>query len=807
MTDKPPAPEILAMPALPLRNLVVFPGMSVPLFVGRTASMGAIDAAREFKNHIFVTAQKNGDLNDPKREDLYDDGCIVEIVQTVRLPDGTLKVIVEGRSRARIESWTEGRDYAAAKVIAVNSEPDLSDSTEIQALMRNIIHRFEEYCRLSNKTPVEAAMSVVNIDDPSTLTDAAVSNLAVPPQVKQSFLAERSVSKRLLALSELLERELEISRMEIRIRERVRKQMETLQREHYLNEQVKAIHKELGKSDEKEELQELRESLDRAGLSDEAKEKAAKELSRLEKMPPMTPETTVSRTYLGWLADLPWNKRTEDSIDVRRAKQILDEDHYGLDKPKERILEYLAVCKLAGKIKGPILCFVGPPGVGKTSLGKSIARALGRQFVRMSLGGVRDEAEIRGHRRTYIGSLPGRILQLLAKAKSKNPVFLLDEVDKMSVDFRGDPSSALLEVLDPEQNSHFVDHYLEVGFDLSECLFITTANLRLSIPYPLLDRMEVIELPGYTEPEKIRIARTFLVPKQIRENGMPPSMMRLGEDALRSIVRRYTNEAGVRDLERHIGKLVRHAARKTAEGRKIRRAISQKQLQKILGVPQVHEKRTLLSNRVDPGTAAGLAWTELGGDVLIVEVVLVTGRGQLILTGRLGEVMKESGLAALTFARTIGEGLGIKPEIFRKHDFHVHVAEGAIPKDGPSAGITIASALLSAVLREPLPAHLAMTGEITLRGRVLPVGGLRSKLLAARRYGITAVILPKENKPQISEIPAHEIQGLKLHYVESIRDALPFLFPARRYRESPASRSSRPGESKSGISVTIPAAH
>lgn len=798
--------ELQSLPCLPLRDLVVFPGMSVPLFVGRAASVGAIEATGGEKKSLFVTAQKDASQNDPKRADLFEMGCIVEIVQIARLPDGTLKVLVEGRSRARIEKFSAGRDHVTTHVRPVESEAGDVPEEEFKALVRNVIHRFEEYVQLSNKLPAETAMTIVNIDDPSRLSDAVAANLSISTAAKQNFLDELSISKRLYSLSEVLEREIEITNLENKIRSRVRKQMEGVQREYYLNEQAKAIQRELGKADGKEELEILREAIEKAGMPDEAKEKALKEMARLEKMPPLTPETTVVRSYLGWLTDLPWNRRTEDSLDIRKAKKILDEDHYGLEKPKERILEYLAVCKLAGKIKGPILCLVGPPGVGKTSLGKSIARAIGREFVRMSLGGVRDEAEIRGHRRTYVGALPGRILQLLAKAKSKNPVFLLDEVDKMSVDFRGDPSSALLEVLDPEQNHHFVDHYLEVGFDLSECLFITTANVKFSIPYPLLDRMEVIELPGYTEPEKVKIAKSFIVPKQMKENGLEKNPIRMPEPVLQTIIRRYTNEAGVRDLERNIGKVLRQIAKSVAEGRKGKRVIHENRLQKILGVPQVNEKRTLLSGRVDAGSAAGLAWTELGGDMLLVEVAMIPGKGHLILTGRLGEVMKESGQAAMTFARGVGESLGVRPEIFRKHDFHVHVAEGAIPKDGPSAGITITAALLSAVLGEPIAPHVAMTGEITLRGRILPVGGLRSKLLAAQRYGITRVILPKENEAQISEIPPQEIQGLKLHYVESMAEALPVLFPSRKIVE-PETSTVAETDKEPSVPIQIHATH
>lgn len=770
------------IPCLPLRDVVIFPGMSVPLFVGRATSIGAIEASAGGKRHILAVAQKDPAVNEPQRDDLYVMGCVVEIVQVIRLPDATLKVLLEGKARARIEDLIVSRDYTKALVRALESET--AESPELVALMRNVRHRFEEYVRLSQKIPAEAAMSIVNLEEPSTLSDSVAANLAVNTALKQPLLEEISANQRLYRISELLENEIEISTIENKIRAQVRKQMEMNQKEYYLNEQMKAIQKEIGKPDGREEIAAIRESIEKAGMPQEVKEKALKELARLEKMPPLTPETTVTRSYLGWLIDMPWNKRSEDRIDVTKAQKILDEDHYGLKKPKERILEYLAVCKLAEKIKGPILCLVGPPGVGKTSLGKSIARALGREFVRMSLGGVRDEAEIRGHRRTYVGSMPGRILQLLAKSKVKNPVFLLDEVDKMSVDFRGDPSSALLEVLDQEQNRNFVDHYLEAGFDLSECLFITTANVKFSIPYPLLDRMEVIELPGYTEPEKIKIARSFLVPKQIRENGLQEKPVRISDPVLQTVIRRYTNEAGVRDLERHIGKILRRVARRVAEGKKSMQTIHERALGKILGVPQVNEKRTLLSARIDAGTAAGLAWTELGGDVLLVEVALTPGRGCLILTGRLGDVMKESGQAALTFSKQIAESLGLKPEIFRRHDFHVHVAEGALPKDGPSAGITMAAALLSAILAKPLPAHLAMTGEITLRGRILPVGGLRSKLLAAHRHGINEIILPLENKAQISEIPEHEIQGLKLHYVESMVDAIPILFPNLKLRRT-----------------------
>jgi len=804
-SDSQTQKAVLLLPCLPLRDMVVFPGMSVPLFVGRAGSVGAVESAGK-RNRLFVVAQKNSDIQDPKREHLHDTGCIVEISQVTRLPDGTLKVLVEGLQRARIQKVAAGRDHLTAHVQPIETTPGDAPMEELEALARNVRHRFEEYIKLTQKLPAEAAMAILHLEDPDKLADAVAAHLAVHTDIRQKFLDETAVPARLFSLSEILEREIEIANLENKIRSRVRKQMETLQREYYLNEQVKAIQRELGKPDSREEFDAIREAIRKAEMPDEAREKAEKELGRLEKMPSLTPEATVARSYLTWLTDLPWNRRTTDVHDVRRAKKILDEDHYGLEKPKERILEYLAVCKLAGKIKGPILCFVGPPGVGKTSLGRSIARALGREFVRMSLGGVRDEAEIRGHRRTYIGALPGRILQLLAKAKSKNPVFLLDEVDKMSVDFRGDPSSALLEVLDPEQNHHFVDHYLELGFDLSECLFITTANVRFAIPYPLLDRMEVIDLPGYTEPEKLQIARQFLLPKQMRENGLESTPVRIADAAIRVIVRRYTNEAGVRDLERNIGKVLRQSAKRVAEGRKGPRAVQAGHLQKILGVPQVHEKRTLLSARMEAGAAAGLAWTELGGDVLLVEAALVPGRGTLILTGRLGEVMKESGQAALTFARSMCGQLGLMPEVFRKNDFHIHVAEGAIPKDGPSAGITLAAALLSALLGRPVRPAVAMTGEITLRGRVLPVGGLRSKLLAAQRYGMEEVILPKENEAQVSEIPANEIQGLKLRYVESISEAMTLLFPATGGTDRPSRTVSPEAEPARGA-IPLHAAH
>jgi len=802
----PPADRSIreTIPCLPLRDLVVFPGMAVPLFVGRMSSVGAVEAAAgSGKKRLLAVAQKDASVEEPGRPDLYDVGCVIEITQQSRLPDGTLKVLVEGRDRARIDKWQPGRDCVLVQVETLDSDPQTANAEEFQALTRNVIHRFEEYIRLSNKMPVEAAMAILHLQDPSALSDAVASHLSLTAAVRQKLLETLSVESRMFQLSELLEKEIEIARLESRIRGRVRKQMEELQREHYLNEQVKAIQKELGYGDDKDDIQSIRETIEKSGMPAEVKEKALKELLRLQKMPPLSPESTVVRTYLGWLTDLPWNRRTEDSLDLKRAKAILDEDHYGLKKPKERILEYLAVCKLAGKIKGPILCLVGPPGVGKTSLGKSIARALGREFVRMSLGGVRDEAEIRGHRRTYIGALPGRILQLIAKAKSKNPVVLLDEIDKMSVDFRGDPSAALLEVLDPEQNAHFVDHYLEVGFDLSECLFVTTANVRFAIPYPLFDRMEIIDLPGYTEPEKLEIARGFLIPKQMRENGLEKKPVRVTPSAIRQVVRRYTNEAGVRDLERHVGKILRQIARVVASGKRGPRQIHEKMLTRYLGVPQVHSKHTMLAGLVEAGTAAGLAWTEQGGDVLLIEVEKVPGKGNLILTGRLGDVMKESGQAALTFARSVSERLSVRPEVFRKFDFHVHVSEGAIPKDGPSAGITMASALLSVLLGRPIPRGMAMTGEITLRGRILPVGGLRSKLMAALRYGMTQVILPMENKPQVSEIPANEIRGLKLHYVESIREALPILFPGRRGAQGvsgykPASK---------GSSIQIPATH
>ncbi|MBI4180107.1 endopeptidase La [bacterium] len=800
--------ELMDLPCLPLRDVVIFPGMSVPLFVGRSGSIAAVEASEgpgKAPRQVVAVAQKDPSTKDPAKRELYDVGCIAVIKQVVRMPDATLKIVVEGKSRVRIDSLNRTRECLMALVQPVESPVDVE--SDLSGLMRNVSHRFEEYVRLGQKIPQESAMAVLNLADAARLSDSVAAQIFAPPAVKQSLLEEFSPEKRLYRLSEILEREIDIAKLENKIRSQVRKQMDVNQREYYLAEQMKAIQKEMGRPDSREDFDALREAIEKAGMPPEVKEKADKELARLEKMPPLTPETTVARNYIGWLTELPWTRKTEDQIDVRKAQKILDEDHYGLDKPKERILEYLAVCKLAEQIKGPILCLVGPPGVGKTSLGKSIARAMSREFVRMSLGGVRDEAEIRGHRRTYVGSMPGRILQLLAKAKVRNPVFLLDEVDKMSVDFRGDPSSALLEVLDPEQNRHFVDHFLEVGFDLSECLFITTANVRFAIPPPLLDRMEVIELSGYTQPEKIQIAKSFLVPKQTAENGLSARPVKLSDDVIGTIIRRYTNEAGVRDLERHIGKIFRRAARAVAEGKRAKLAIRESDLEKILGVPQVHEKRTLLSARSESGAAAGLAWTERGGDVLLVEVSRIPGRGQLILTGSLGDVMKESGMAALTFARKIAGRLGVGPELFRKSDFHIHVAEGAIPKDGPSAGITIASALLSAILSEHIPKDLAMTGEITLSGRILPVGGLRSKLLAAQRYGIRRVVLPRENEPQIREIPSHEIAQLKLDYVDRMEDLIPILFPKCRLHRSDLTAEPATRRSAQSLPASMPAAH
>jgi len=761
-----------SLPLLPLRDIIVFPHMVVPLFVGRQKSIAALEEAMAADKAILLCAQKKAKTNEPAADDIFAVGTIGAIIQLLRLPDGTVKVLVEGKQRARVRRFLEEEKFL--RVEADEIEESLDKTVEIEALMRSVHSTFEAYVKLNKRIPPEMLTSVSAIDDPARLADTIVAHLSLKLNDKQSILETESPQKRLEKLYELMQGEIEILQVEKKIRTRVKKQMEKTQKEYYLNEQMQAIQKELGERDEfKNEIQELEEKIKNKKMSKEATLKAKKELKKLKMMSPMSAEATVVRNYIDWILSLPWYEYTDDKLDIPEAERILDEDHYGLKKPKERILEYLAVQKLVDKIKGPILCFVGPPGVGKTSLAKSIARAMGRRFVRISLGGVRDEAEIRGHRRTYIGALPGKIIQSLKKAGSGNPVFLLDEVDKMSTDFRGDPSSALLEVLDPEQNFCFNDHYLDLDYDLSKVMFICTANTMAGIPLPLQDRMEVIRIAGYTDLEKLSISRRYLVPKQREANGLASIPVQFRKSALRLLVHRYTKESGVRSLEREIGSVCRKIAKDVTKNGVREGAgyvVTQKLVQKYLGPPKYRYGTAEAQDQV--GVTTGLAWTELGGELLTVEATVMPGKGKLTITGKLGEVMQESAQAAMSYVRSRADLLGLDKRFLENVDIHVHVPEGAIPKDGPSAGITMATTLVSALCRIPVRKDVAMTGEITLRGRVLPIGGLKEKVLAAHRGGIKKVIIPKENQKDIREIPKKVRALLQIIVVEDADDVL-----------------------------------
>jgi ATP-dependent Lon protease len=738
------------IPLLPLRGLLVFPYMVIHLDVGREKSINAIDEAMLHDREIFLVTQREAQTDEPREGDLYQVGTIAEIKQLLKLPGGTFRVLVEGLRRGRIKRYLSSEPFI--QVAIDECQEKYEKTAEVEAMMRTITNQFEEYVKVGKKVSPETAVSIVSIDDPGRLADIIAAHINLRVGDKQAILEAFDPVERLQELGEILSREMEILDLERKINMRVRKQMEKTQKEYYLREQVRAIQKELGEKDDRQaEVDELRERIAEANLPEEVEEKAIKELERLEKMPPMVAEAVVVRNYLDWLLSLPWTKETRDRLKLDKAEEILEADHYGLKKPKERILEYLAIRKLATKMRGPIICFVGPPGVGKTSLGRSVAHALGRKFVRISLGGVRDEAEIRGHRRTYVGALPGRIIQGMKQAGSKNPVFLLDEVDKMNADFRGDPSSALLEVLDAEQNHAFSDHYIEVPFDLSKVMFITTANVEHNIPRPLLDRMEVIRLPGYTEEEKMKIAELHLIPKQLKEHGLKPRHLQFSDNALRTIIRQYTREAGVRNLEREIASVCRKTAREVVNDKKYKAKVTAANVDAFLGIPRFHFGDKEKDNEV--GVATGLAWTEVGGSVLNIEVGILKGKGKITLTGKLGDVMKESAQAGLSFVRSRADELDLVDDFHEKHDIHIHVPEGAIPKDGPSAGITMATALLSAVTGRPVRHDVAMTGEITLRGRVLPVGGIKEKVLAAHRVGIKKIIIPTENKKDLEEIP------------------------------------------------------
>ncbi|MDK2880554.1 MAG: ATP-dependent Lon protease [Clostridia bacterium] len=769
------------LPLLPLRGLLVFPYMVIHLDVGREKSVSAIDEAMLHDREIFLVTQKEAQTDEPQRDDIYQVGTIAEIKQLLKLPGGTFRVLVEGLRRGRIKEYLAQEPFI--KVMVEEFEDSCEITPEIEALMRSVIGQFEEYVKTGKKIPPETAVSIVSIDEPGRLADIIAAHINLHVGDKQAILEAFDPKERLERLAEILSREMEILELERKINMRVRKQMERTQKEYYLREQMRAIQKELGEKDERAaEVEELRERIAEANFPKEVEEKALKEVERLEKMPPMVAEAVVVRNYIDWLLALPWSKETRDRLNLDKAEEILEADHYGLQKPKERILEYLAIRKLATKMRGPILCFVGPPGVGKTSLARSIARALGRKFVRISLGGVRDEAEIRGHRRTYVGALPGRIIQGMRQAGTKNPVFLLDEVDKLSSDFRGDPSSALLEVLDAEQNHAFSDHYIEVPFDLSKVMFITTANVEYNIPRPLLDRMEVIHLSGYTEEEKVRIAERHLIPKQVKEHGLKSHHLQISENALRRIIREYTREAGVRNLEREIAAICRKTAREVVKDKNYQVKVTAANVEAFLGIPRY--RYGAIEKKSEVGVAVGLAWTEVGGEVLNVEVSILKGKGNIMLTGKLGDVMKESAQAAFSYVRSRSSELGITGEFHEKCDIHIHIPEGAIPKDGPSAGITMATALASALSGRPTRHDVAMTGEITLRGRVLPVGGIKEKVLAAHRAGIKTVILPAENKKDLEEIPANVKRKLKFVLVENMDQVLSeALLPAQDHRE------------------------
>ncbi|ABC83117.1 ATP-dependent proteinase, Serine peptidase, MEROPS family S16 [Anaeromyxobacter dehalogenans 2CP-C] len=764
------------LPLLPLRDIIVFPHMVVPLFVGRQKSIAALEEAMAHDKAILLCAQKKAKTNEPAADDIFAVGTVGSIIQLLRLPDGTVKVLVEGKQRARIRRFLDSDKFLVVEADDIEEESERT--VELEALMRSVHSTFEAYVKLNKRIPPEMLTSVSSIDDPARLADTIVAHLSLKLNDKQSILETESPAKRLEKLYELMQGEIEILQVEKKIRTRVKKQMEKTQKEYYLNEQMQAIQKELGERDEfKNEIQELEEKIKNKKMSKEATLKAKKELKKLKMMSPMSAEATVVRNYIDWILSLPWYDYTEDKLEIPEAEKVLDEDHYGLKKPKERIIEYLAVQKLVDRIRGPILCFVGPPGVGKTSLAKSIARSMNRRFVRISLGGVRDEAEIRGHRRTYIGALPGKIIQSLKKAGSGNPVFLLDEVDKMSTDFRGDPSAALLEVLDPEQNFNFNDHYLDLDYDLSKVMFICTANTMAGIPLPLQDRMEVIRLAGYTDLEKLSIAQRYLIPKQKEVNGLEHVPVEFKRSAMRALVHKYTKESGVRSLEREIGSICRKIAKdvlKTGQVDGKTYVVSERMVQKYLGPPRYRYGTAEEQDQV--GLTTGLAWTELGGELLTVEAQVMPGKGKLTITGKLGEVMQESAQAAMSYVRSRAELLGLDKRFLENVDIHVHVPEGAIPKDGPSAGITMATTLVSALCRIPVRKDVAMTGEITLRGRVLPIGGLKEKVLAAHRGGIKKVLIPKENQKDIREIPRRVREKLQIvpvdHADEVLREAL-----------------------------------
>jgi ATP-dependent Lon protease len=758
------------LPIVPLRDVVVFPHMMMPFVIGRPSSTRALDHALLKDKRIFLAAQHDASIDDPRPDDIFTMGCVANVVQSLKLPDGNIKVLVEGVDRARAVEWKEDKGFYRVVVKVLPKQKETSG--EIEATMGRVVSLFEQYVKLSNNLQYDAMIAAVRVDDPGKLADTIAAHLLVGVDEKQNLLEIISPVERLNRIAGILEIEVDKLQVDRRIQSRVKKQMEKAQKEYYLNEKMKAIQKELGRKDEKgSEIDELKKKIEQSKMPKDVEEKAVQELKRLEAMPPMSAEATVSRNYLDWLIAVPWHKKTRENRDLKHAETVLHEDHYGLEKIKDRILEFLAVRSLVKKPKATILTFSGPPGVGKTSLAKSIARAMNRKFVRLSLGGVRDEAEIRGHRRTYIGAFPGQIIQMMKKAGTQNPVFLLDEIDKMSMDFRGDPSAALLEVLDPEQNNTFLDHYLDVEYDLSNVMFICTANVLHTIPQALRDRMEVLQLAGYTEQEKIEIAKRFLAPKAIEGAGLTADNIIIKDDAIQTIIQRYTREAGVRNLEREISSICRKVARKVVvEGKAYKEEVASSKVTEHLGVPRFRPSMAEEQNEV--GIATGLAWTEVGGELLVSEATLMAGKGKLTLTGKLGDVMQESAQAALSYVRSRASDLNLPEDFHSKIDIHVHVPEGAIPKDGPSAGITMATTLVSALTKIPTRRDVAMTGEITLRGKVLPIGGVKEKVLAAHRAGVTNIVLPRDNEKDLADIPKNVLDNLDIHMVSTMDEVL-----------------------------------
>ncbi|MFW5940771.1 MAG: endopeptidase La [Chloroflexota bacterium] len=781
---------ILECPFLPLRDMVLFPQMVMPLFVGRDRSLAAVQAAIANGEHLIVAAQRDSEIHQPDAEDIFDVGTEVAIGRTLRMPDNTTSLLAQGRRRIEVLEFVQWEPYIRVRARPLRENDDWHLATE--ALMRAVLSLFQRIVDLSQNLPEEAYTFAMNIDEPGWLADFIASTMSFPLPVRQEMLETLDAMERLNRVNGVLAQELEVLELEEQIQSRVHEEMDRAQREHYLREQMRVIQGELGEVDIfAQELDELREALDSKALPDAARNRADREIARLASMPPMSPEVGIIRTYLDWILELPWTEKSQENLDVRHASKVLDKDHYGLDKVKERILEFISVKKIAPeRNRTPILCFVGPPGTGKTSMGRSIANALGREFLRVSLGGVRDEAEIRGHRRTYIGALPGRIIQAMRRAGTVNPLFMLDEIDKLGQDFRGDPAAALLEVLDPEQNWSFSDHYLDLDYDLSSILFIATANFLDPIPPALLDRMEVIEFPGYLEEEKVEIARQFLIPRQIRQHGLDEAGLRFEEESLQLLIREYTYEAGVRNMEREIARVCRKIARRVAEKRSHPRRLRSKQIVDLIGPPQFNKE--LLRDEDEIGVATGVAWTSAGGDTMFVEVNLMPGKGSLTLTGQLGDVMQESAQAALSYTRSQSKALGLAEDIFENTDIHIHVPEGAVPKDGPSAGVALATALISAFTGRAVRRDVGMTGEITLRGRVLPVGGIREKALAARRAGITTFVMPKKNANDLHEIPKKLRQGLHFVQVERMNEVLEAsLTPASRSQKKRSVASSR----------------